>query len=315
MGVFVDSVYKSRVEHIVAALAANKNVFCEKPICFSVADCLLLKEAQAKSKGHFLSSYMWRLVPFYQEIRHMLQTGFLGQVISVEMNNLLEPANAGLLMSDWTRHRSQCHTLLFETMCYEVDILNWLLDSVPSQVASFSGQNIFLPQNKPNTEEDLQPYLNWPATPLDKALTSEHPFTTDKDVDDNYTLMMQYRNQARVSCHINTNAAFPQKRILICGLKGTLEGDLYTGIIRFKLIGDNGGVSEIRVSPGDSHGGADQQTMENLMDLTRNLPVDETSLFKGEEIFPSVIATLGFEQAKQSGSIVNLEAQWKQLGV
>ena len=92
-------------------------------------------------------------------------------------------------------------------------------------------------------------------------------------------------------------------------------GDLHTGIIRFKLIGDHGAISEIRVSPGESHGGADRQTMETLMDLTHQQPVDDTIFFKAEDIFPSVIATLGFEQSKQTGSIVNLEEQWKQLGV
>ena len=91
------------------------------------------------------------------------------------------------------------------------------------------------------------------------------------------------------------------------------KGDLYTGAIRFKLIGDNSDIQEIRVSPGDAHGGADQQIIEDLMECTgKSLPA---SCFRGDELFPSIITALGLEQAKQKGTVVDLEPQWKQLGL
>ena len=87
-------------------------------------------------------------------------------------------------------------------------------------------------------------------------------------------------------------------------------GDLQTGVIRFKLIGDQEPMNEIRVSPGDAHGGADKTMMEDLIES-----VSLAECFPAEELFPSAITALGVEQAKKSGAVVNLEEQWKLLGL
>ena len=37
--------------------------------------------------------------------------------------------------------------------------------------------------------------------------------------------------------------------------------------------------------------------------------------FEGEELFPSIITTLGIEKAKQEQTIIDLEPNWKKLGL
>lgn len=83
-------------------------------------------------------------------------------------------------------------------------------------------------------------------------------------------------------------------------------------MIRYKTIGDRYEMNEIQVTPGLAHGGGDQQLMEDLIDSTRNLPAN---CFDGEEIFPSIITVLGIDQAKEKGTIIDLEPQWKRLGI
>lgn len=126
-------------------------------------------------------------------------------------------------MSEWINSQNESIiSPLFDSFCYEIDILNWLLQSIPSKVGSFSGSSIFLPKNKPKSKEELNNYLNWDFQSLSNDSCTD-PFQS-KGIDDNHVFIMQYRNNVRATCHINTNAAFPQRRILICGLKGTLEG-------------------------------------------------------------------------------------------
>lgn len=73
----------------------------------------------------------------------------LGDILTIEANHLLDPGTAGLIMSDWTRHSSLSHSLLMENFIYDIDLLNWLLNSLPSQVVSFSGRNMFIPNRIP----------------------------------------------------------------------------------------------------------------------------------------------------------------------
>ena len=192
-----------------------------------MADCLKLKDIRQKSGKQFISGFTWRSVPFYAEIKRVIESEILGKIISIEANHLLSPAEGGYLMSNWTRKKSSVGSSLFETSCFEIDLLNWLIGDIPSKVASFSGLNIYLPNNTPSSKSDLDPYLDWDAFPLDKSLSTNDPFSGDKDVHDNYAIILQYRNSVKVNFHINTNSAFPQKRLLICGLDGTLEGNSY----------------------------------------------------------------------------------------
>lgn len=128
-------------------------------------------------------------------------------------------------MNGWTRNKNKSFSALFDTFCFEIDILNWILSSIPSKCASFSGLSVFVPKHKPKSPEVLDTYLNWQVKPLDDELSSD-PFTCDKSIDDHFTFLLEYRNQVKATCHINTNSAFPQRRILLCGVKGTLEGKL-----------------------------------------------------------------------------------------
>lgn len=50
------------------------------------------------------------------------------------------------------------------------------------------------------------------------------PFTSKKDVEDNQVVIIEFFNNVRATFHSNFNSALPQRRILICGLKGTIEG-------------------------------------------------------------------------------------------
>jgi len=311
--VFIGSINNQCSNHIVAALEAGKNVFCERPIGLDVNACINMKNVHLKSGRHFLAGYVWRFVPFYVEINKIIQSGILGKIISVEVNNLLDPSQGGYLMSDWTRKKELAGTILFETACNEVDILSWLFNSLPSRVGGFSGLNVYTPDNKPLKKSQLEPYLDWEAAPISGASTTHDPFSNDKDVEDNFSLIIEFRNQVRGTFHINTNSAFPQKRLLICGLNGTLEGDLYTGLIRYKTIDNYSDIKIVKVSPGASHGGSDSAMMEDLMNRAMK-KITASNCCEGEEIFLSVVAALGIDQAKK-GVVVDLEPYWKQLGL
>lgn len=76
--IFIDSEYSTVAENIVCSLQSGKHVFCEKPVCKSIEDCIRIKEAHKQSGKQFLGAFVWRLVPFYKEIFDVLRYGVLG---------------------------------------------------------------------------------------------------------------------------------------------------------------------------------------------------------------------------------------------
>lgn len=56
---------------------------------------------------------------------------------------------------------------------------------------------------------------------------------------------MQYRNGVKVCFHSNANSALSQRKLLICGTKGTIDGDLIEGKITLKTISGRRSTREV----------------------------------------------------------------------
>ena len=115
-----------------------------------------------------------------------------------------------------------------------------LADSLPSRVVAFGGLSHFTPENKPENVSfrhvsslravvefcclkvaDAKEYKSW-AVEEEPAVD---PFCVGKDISDDQMVLLEFRNHVRAMFHTCCNAAFPQKRILISGVRGTLEGE------------------------------------------------------------------------------------------
>ncbi len=75
-------------EHVLAALAAGLHVFCEKPLCYSVADADAILDARDTTGRVVQVGYMKRFDPSYEAALDLLPVGSEGlRFISVEVND------------------------------------------------------------------------------------------------------------------------------------------------------------------------------------------------------------------------------------
>ncbi len=73
------------VEHALAALAAGKDVFLEKPIALTYPQALQLKTAAESSEAQIYFRHNRRFEPAFQEIRKIIASGILGQVHAIKL--------------------------------------------------------------------------------------------------------------------------------------------------------------------------------------------------------------------------------------
>ena len=329
------------VSHVCDSFAAGKHVFCEKPLAISVDECVKIRECQSKyqrslvsnhasdsgSDVHgsvksetssglqggsiqepllFATGFVLRHSLLYSNIyRIVREEKLLGKLVSVEANETLHPAHGGYIMRNWRRFKELSGPHILEKTCHDLDILSWLIGSIPTHVSAFGGQNIFLPENAP--EKDLDYYKLWP-----QAYEEIDPFTSEKTIEDNVVAIMRYRNGVHCSFHTNACTAWPQRRILICGIKGTLQADLITSQISYQLIGPNQPIHVIDITNSDSHGGGDDLIVS---DLARSMADHSTPKATGEEGFISALICLAIDQARESMQVVDMEPIWKKFHV
>lgn len=66
-------------ELVLAAIAAGKHVFCEKPMAMNYADALSMYQAAERAKVCHMTAFTYRFVPAMRYMGHLIRQGAVGQ--------------------------------------------------------------------------------------------------------------------------------------------------------------------------------------------------------------------------------------------
>ena len=335
--VFIGSWNCHHARQAILALNAGKNVFCEKPLAITLEDCLAIQDAVQKSGKVFAFGLVLRYSPLYQKIMEVIQSGVIGQIISFEFNETLAFNHGGYIFGNWRRYRENAGTHILEKCCHDIDLANWIIGSLPVNIASFGGRNFFIPENArhmerigPKKKEPLPADSSRggaairhmdPTGAIDKTQAAYcswvdphrcNPFDGKGDIFDNQVAILQYANGIRGSFHTNCNAGLTERRFYICGTEGALRAEMYTGALEIQRIGWDTQIEKIETPVSDSHGGGDEVMAKGMVEtILRGMP----PLASVEEGIKSAIVAFGIDQAADQGCVVDLHSMWQQAGI
>ena len=298
-------------EQTIAAFEAGKHVFCQKPLATTLEDCVAMQEAWRRSGALFNIGFTLRYSGHYRKIKHLLDSGVVGQIISFEFNEAIEFNHGGYIMGDWRRLQKNAGTHLLEKCCHDIDLINWMTGSLAQRVASFGGLNFFKPENAYQIErvgpnQDGKPaYSTWRTTGL-------NPFTSDKDIIDNQVAIIEYANGMRATFHANCHAGIPERRMYILGSEGALRADLYAGTIQTKRVGFETVLENHSVDVQDGHGGGDETLVRELADSMLHGAIPSVGLTEG---LTSAVTCFAIDDAMNRGQVVDVAPYWRAVGM
>jgi len=300
-------------EHATTALRAGRNVFCEKPLSTNLADCLAIRDVVRETGKSFFFGLVLRYAPLYTRIRKLLDEKLIGEVISVEFNETLGFNHGGYIHQDWRRHRASAGTHMLEKCCHDIDIVNWMIGSRATNVASFGGLRFFTPANRhiadeigPNPANGRRAFQDWPQS-------SGDPFTLDKDIVDHQVAIIEYASGVRASFHTNCSAAISERRLLLLGTKGAIRADLNTGTVELQKLGWDEPRLVYRVtSTLADHAGADSQLVAALADWILEAVPPRTGI---DHALDSAITCFGIDRALDERRVVDMQPMWEQAGI
>lgn len=296
----------------VAALNAGKHVFCEKPLATSLEDCLAIRDAAERSGKQFVFGLVLRYSRHYQKIKEILSSGAIGRIISFEFNETLTFNHGGYIFGNWRRKIANAGTHLLEKCCHDLDLANWMIDSIPVRVASFGGRDFFTPANRSHVERigtgpnGEKPFEVWPDP------DRRDPFDGEADIFDNQVAILEYANGVRATFHTNCQTAINERRFYICGTEGTLRADLITGTLETLRVGWDTNIESIPTNVAGGHGGGDEIMAAALADSILNGTPPLASVCEGMK---SAITAFGIDRAAVEGSVVDLTPLWCQAGI
>jgi predicted dehydrogenase len=310
--VFIGSWNCYHREQAIAAFEAGKHVFCEKPLGISLEDCVAMKAAWEKSGCKFVIGFTLRYSPFYRKLKDLISSGEIGDLNSMEFNETLDFNHGGYIHGDWRRKTEFAGTHLLEKCCHDLDLVNWLTESRASRVASFGGTDFFIPENVGEIErvgknpEGKEAFRTW------AGLISENPFTSDKDIVDNQVAIIEYENKVRATFHTNACAAICERRMYLCGTRGTIRADVLTGEIELRKIGFGTEVKKIDAGVKGLHGGGDAVLGKEVADYMLHDTPPASTLEAG---MLAAITAFGIDQSMETGLMVDMNDLWNKAGL
>ena len=293
-------------EQSIAALQAGKHVFCEKPLATTLDDCLAIRKACDESGKQFAIGFTLRYSPHCRKVKEILESGAIGDIVSMEFNETLPFNHGGYIHQDWRRKTELAGTHLLEKCCHDLDLVNWYVGSLASRVASFGGLNFFVPHNQFHAdrigldEKGRPAYRGWP-------LATQCPFTSEKDIVDNQVVIMEFANGVRATFHTNCQAAIAERRMYILGTEGTLRANVFGDKIEVERVGWNPVRNVYDTAQGGGHGGSDPVLVRELAQFMIKGTVSKAGLIEG---IKSAITAFGIDQANNEGQVIDMRSLW-----
>ena len=300
------------LEHIRIGLEAGVQMFTEKPVVVSIDETLELARLLSLHGGanRAMIGLVLRYSQHMVDLRASLAAGQLGRIVSLEANEHIGPYHGAFFMRDWRRKVHYSGGFLLEKCCHDLDIYNMVTGSRPAKVASFGGRKSFLPENAPSSNAEAEIFH------VKKSVweSIDDPFRSDGDIIDFQTAILQYETGASLAFHTNLNAPDEHRRFCVMGTHGMAEGDFVRGYLKVtardgRRLVDND-YTQGAAAKG-AHYGADELM---CIDIAKYLRGEAASLpVSVLDAMEAGIAALALDQARETGTVVDLTPVWKKL--
>ena len=297
-------------EHIGLALDAGFPVFAEKPIVRTQAESLALASrlAMGGAPPLFIGLVM-RSMPIVREVIARVESGALGEIVSIDATEHLPAEHGGYLARNWRRKAAWGGSYLLDKVCHDFDIFGRIAGARPAKVASFGGRRIFTAERAETAPK------TWDNGEAAYALGdagwqgANDAFQSDMDVTDHQTAMIEYENQVRLSFHANSHVGLTERRWYVAGTEGTLIADLVRNRLMVRRALSR--AKPERIDYGDrtedAHNGADQAMARDLLASLEDGATFPVTPFDSLEAGLTVMA---IDEAMQSGEVLDCRPMW-----
>ena len=205
--------------------------------------CRAILRAEKQSGRKVTITFNYRFAPPATAIRKIIADGAIGEVVTVDMHWPLDLIHGADYFRRWHRRRANTGGLQVHKSTHHFDLVNWIIQDEPVSVAA-QGSLAFYGRNGPFRSRAL-PRL--PASRAVPVLLGHHGapgvlmkfyvaaeketgyfrdgcvFDEEIDIEDNYSLLVNYRRGARLAYSLQAWSPWEGYRLEVQGKKGRLE--------------------------------------------------------------------------------------------
>jgi len=234
--------------YITRALELGCDVMTEKPMTTDEKKCRAILDTQRRTGRNCLVTFNYRYSPPRTQVKELLMSGVIGQVLSVDFHWLLDTNHGADYFRRWHSRKENSGGLLVHKATHHFDLVNWWLSAVPVTVQAHGQRVFYTPQmaKRLGLQGHHERCLTCPekgrcAFFLDlagnrnlKELYLDHErhdgyfrdrcvFRPDIDIEDTMSVIVRYNTGATMSYSLNAFNAWEGYIIAFNGTQGRLE--------------------------------------------------------------------------------------------
>jgi predicted dehydrogenase len=323
----------------IAALDLGYHMLLEKPMAVTRADCAAIDAARRRNARIVSVCHSLRYHSTYREIKRLLDGGTLGQIVSIDQVEGVEPVHQShsFVRGNWGNEARSTFMLLAKS-CHDIDILMYLAGRECLRVSSFGGLMHFNRANQPAGAPDRcsdgcphEPNCPYSALKvygqgkswgryigLDRLTQAKRDefvrtspyglcvYATDNDVVDQQVVNFEFEGGATGTFTMTAFAPAGRHLRIHC-THGYIAADVDRRTIEVhRFWGPNAGREMIQLpSETGSHGGADDQIISTLVAAVR--ADDQSVILTGtDESLRTHSVAFAAETARREGRVVSV---------
>ncbi len=134
----------------IACLEADLHVMLEKPAANTLAGTRRVLRAMDASSRVVMLGYVLRFTPFFQTLQRVIQSGALGQVVTMDWRENVSSMHYAhsYVRGNW-RNVLESSPMILAKCSHDLDLLSWLTGLQVTRASSFSGLQHFRAEHAP----------------------------------------------------------------------------------------------------------------------------------------------------------------------
>ncbi len=234
--------------YICRAMEMGCDVVTEKPMTTDERKCQRIIDTQRRTGRKCTVTFNYRYAPPATQVKDVLMSGAIGDVLSVEFHWLLDTSHGADYFRRWHRNKENSGGLMVHKATHHFDLVNWWLSAAPESVFAIGHRMFYTPRTadryglKSRAERcldcpesascpfylDLRAHEHMRRLYLDQERHDGYfrdrcVFSDEIDIEDTMNVVVSYDTGAKMAYSLN--AFSPWEGFLVCfnGTKGRLE--------------------------------------------------------------------------------------------
>lgn len=291
--VIVTTIDRTHHQYIIQALEAGCDVITEKPMTVDDEQCNAVLAAEKRTGNNVTVTFNMRFMPFIVRIKQLIQERTIGDLYSVHFEWFLDTKHGADYFRRWHRRKENSGGLQVHKSTHHFDVVNWLLEEEPVEVAAFGARRFYGPTREQRGERCLtcqfkhscEFYLDISAggmkelymecEDVDAYYRDRCVFSEEIDIEDTLSVNVKYSGGAVMSYSLTAHSPYEGFKISLNGSEGKLEAEYFHGSVgpfsgeqinRLRVY--NRQQEEIQITApviGGTHGGGDERLLQMII--------------------------------------------------